>query len=232
MMKTLIIFDVHANFPALEVILKQEKDFDSCILLSDVVDYGPNPIEYIDFLHKNMTYGVMGNHDNAIVSNTDCVCRGDFKTYSVETRKWHYSLLQLEHIHFLQNLPLLNHIETEERSIYMAHASSQGDLFRYLNGDEMEIEIQNITAEIILVGHTHIHFKKQVNNTLIVNSGSVGLARDSAGACYDTLENNIIHLHRIPYNVKKTILTLQHNPISKETKLGLTKVLQETWKGE
>ena len=49
--------------------------------------------------------------------------------------------------------------------------------------------IENVTEQIVFLGHTHIQFKKQRGNILAVNPGSVGLARDGDKACYAVFEN-------------------------------------------
>jgi predicted phosphodiesterase len=99
-------------------------------------------------------------------------------------------------------------------------------LFRYLQADEVESAVEGITAQIVLLGHTHIQFKKQIGNSLVVNPGSVGLARDGGSACYALLQNGMITLHRVPYDVEKTVKALQGSPISDGSKKGLEKVLQ------
>jgi putative phosphoesterase len=230
-MKTLIVSDIHGNLPALEAVLDREKEYDSCLFLGDVVDYGPFPIECISFLRKEMDFGVMGNHDNALAFGVDCGCRGDFKRFSEETRAWHKTLLGEQEKKFLQSLPPLYHTWIDGKSVLLAHATPQGDLFHYLKEDEVDIAISGLTMEIVLLGHTHIQFRKQVGATLVVNPGSVGLARDGGEACYAVIHDGEVTLHRIPYDVQKTVSALQKAPISKESKEGLTKVLRGEWKG-
>ncbi len=224
-MKTLIVSDIHGNFPALEAILDREKNFDQCLFLGDVVDYGPFPKECIAFLKNNMSYGVLGNHDNALAYDVDCGCRGDFKQFSEETRAWHKTLLDKEEIQFLRSLQPLHRIELDGLSILLAHATPEGDLFQYLQESDIDKAVEDVPEQIVLLGHTHIQFKKQTADTLAVNPGSVGLARDGGKACYAVLEDREITLHRIPYNVGDTIKALWDSPISKESKEGLTRVL-------
>ena len=225
-MKTLILSDIHGNLPALEAILEREREYDACLFLGDVVDYGPFPKECIHFLIEEMDVGVMGNHDNAVAFNVDCGCRGDFKQYSIETRTWHKTLIGNAELQFLRSLHPLEQTTIEGLSIIMAHATPEGDLFRYLREDEVGSAVEGITAQLVLLGHTHVQFRKQFGNSLVVNPGSVGLARDGHGACYALLENGTITLHRIPYDVEKTINALQGSPIPDGSKTGLEKVLR------
>ncbi len=225
-MKTLILSDIHGNLPALEAVLDGEKEWDACIFRGDVVDYGPFPVECIRFLRDEMDAGVMGNHDNAIVHGVDCGCRGDFKQYSEETRAWHATLLTKGDLKFLGSLPPLKQTHIEGETLYLAHATPQGDLFRYLQESEIEREVADITAEFVLLGHTHIQFKKYIGRTLVANPGSVGLARDGGDACYAVLRDGKLDLRRRPYDVERTITALAKSPISQRSKDGLAAVLR------
>jgi putative phosphoesterase len=225
-MRTLILSDIHGNFPALEAVLQQEKQYDVCLFLGDVVDYGPFPNECIAFLKQEMDFGVIGNHDNALAYGVDCGCRGDFKRYSEETREWHKNLIGKSEVAFLRLLQPLNQVSIDGNSLFLAHASPQGDLFRYLLENEVDEALDGITAQIVLLGHTHVQFQKHVGNTLVVNPGSVGLARDGGQACYAILENGVVTLKRLAYDVDKTIKALLASPISQESKEGLSRVLR------
>jgi len=230
-MKALIISDIHANFPALQAVLNKEGSYDKLIFLGDVVDYGPHPKECVTFIKKNADYYVRGNHDNALAFNTDCNSMGTFREYSIATRKWHETLLDEDDKEFLRSMPLINkahlpgyHAGSDNNTFFLAHASPQGDISKYLNEDEIINELDDIIAEYILVGHTHIQYKKKIDYTLIVNPGSVGLSRDGGQACYATYEDGNIVLHRIDYDVEKTVSDLMKAPISNSCKEGLKKV--------
>lgn len=225
-MKTLIISDIHGNLPALEAILKEEGNYDTCLFLGDVVDYGPFPKECVKFLVDEMDVGVIGNHDNAIARNVDCGCRGDFKQFSEETRAWHRTLLDDADLRFLHALPQVSQTHIDGQRLFLAHATPQGDLFQYLKEDEVDKAVEGIVADIVLLGHTHVQFKKYVGRTMVVNPGSVGLARDGGKACYAVLRDGKIDLHRLEYDVERTIAALDQSPVSIATKQGLGRVLR------
>ena len=225
-MKTLILSDIHGNLPALEAIFSEEQDFDQCLFLGDVVDYGPFPKECIFSLKYHMDIGVIGNHDNAIVHNVDCGCRGDFRVASVETRIWHRSILAPEDIDFLTGLPKTNHTLIDGLEIQLAHAAPDGNLMRYLKIEDLEKTIKDIAADLILLGHTHIQYEKRIGNSLVVNPGSVGLARDGGSACYALLADGQIQLKRLEYDVDRTIAAILAAPLSEQSKTFLTAVLR------
>ncbi len=224
-MKALIISDIHANYPALQAILDKDGTYDKLIFLGDVVDYGPHPKECLTFIKENADYFVRGNHDNALGYDVDCNCMGTFREYSIATREWHKTLLDKNDIRFLREMPILDKAHFDGKTFFLAHASPQGDLFAYLNEDEITNEIDTIIAEYILVGHTHVQYKKNLDYNLIVNPGSVGLARDGGQACYAIYENGNIVLERIKYDVEKTISDLKKAPLPDSCKEGLIKIL-------
>lgn len=224
-MKTLIISDIHANLPALNAVLDKESSYDILVFLGDVVDYGPNPKECLNFVKENADYYVRGNHDNAIGYDADCNCMGTFREYSVATREWHKKLLNEDDINFLRSMPLIDKFNIQEMSFYSAHASPQGNMFKYLNQDEITGDLEGIIADYILVGHTHVQYKKKIDYEMIVNPGSIGLARDGGKACYAVFEDNRIRLNRIDYDVEKTISDLMKSPLPRKVTEGLKKVL-------
>jgi putative phosphoesterase len=224
-MKILIISDIHANYPALQAVLEKEGNYDKMIFLGDVVDYGPHPKECLTFIKENADYYVRGNHDNALGYNVDCNCMGTFREYSIATREWHKTLLDENDKQFLKNMPVLNKAHLDGKSFFLAHASPTGDISKYLNENEIVNELDDIIAEYILIGHTHVQYEKKVDYNLIVNPGSVGLARDGGEACYAIFENGKITLKRINYDVDETIRDLKKAPLEEKIISGLTKVL-------
>jgi protein phosphatase len=51
-MKILIISDIHANWHALQAVLAKE-GYDALVFLGDVVDFGPDPKNCVNFLIKS-----------------------------------------------------------------------------------------------------------------------------------------------------------------------------------
>ena len=224
-MKVLILSDIHANYPALEAVLITEKDFDKLIFLGDVVDYGPHPKECLEFIMSNADYYVIGNHDSALGNDADCKCMGTFREYSIATREWHKTILSKDEIEFLRSMPYQENVKVEEKYLFLAHATPFGDLSKYLTEAELEEEVKWLPHEYILLGHTHIQYKKLIHNTLVLNPGSVGLSRDSNKACYAIYENGEFILKAVDYDNDKTISDLMRSPIPNNCKEGLKKVL-------
>jgi putative phosphoesterase len=226
-MKLLIVSDIHGNWPALEAVLQAEPDFDEAAFCGDVMDYGPSPIECLRWLQEDVEYLVCGNHDYALAFDSDCRCMGSFREYSLATRAWHRTLVSEFDRDFLQSMSKLRYFRWDDQKIRMAHATPRGDLFEYLSMDKWEEQIQGLDADYVLLGHTHVQGMRTFGNTIVLNPGSVGLARDGGReACYAILSEGHIVLKRIPYDVEQTISLLQKAPLPETVINGLAAVLR------
>jgi len=225
-MKALMISDIHGNLPALKAVLNFVGKFDVLIFTGDIVDYGPFPLECIDFIKENADYYVRGNHDNAIAYDADCQSMGSFREYSLKTREWHKSLIDDKRKKFLAGMPVRQNFILDGKKFLISHASPKGDMFKYLVKEEVLNEIEGINADVIVVGHTHFQYFKKLNNgQIILNPGSVGLARDGGNACFAIYESGEIKLFRISYDFNSTIAALEKAPLPDKVKIGLSKVL-------
>ena len=102
-MRVLIISDLHAN---LEAIGALPSDFDRLWVLGDLVNYGPNPAEVIEFVREKAAIVVRGNHDHSVGFDEDPRCSARFRAMAEETRRYTRSVLNEEHREYLRNLPL------------------------------------------------------------------------------------------------------------------------------
>jgi len=222
-MKLLVLSDIHANFPALKAVIDDVSSYDYAVFLGDSVDYGPNPNEVLEWIKENVDFVLMGNHDKAVAYNIDCMCGERTHELSVYTRnEISLKLLREEYIKYLRSLPEKKIIDIEGYQIYAVHASPLNPLYGYAypnmsedrfkkmvlyESDQFEVK-KEVTSDMILLGHTHIQFKKKVDNKIIVNPGSVGQPRDgdsrAAYAMID-LDNLNIDFFRTSYPIEETI---------------------------
>jgi predicted phosphodiesterase len=66
-----LISDIHGNLEALEAVLTDIAGhrINEIFCLGDLVGYGPNPCECIDLVMANCRVTLLGNHDQAVVSD-------------------------------------------------------------------------------------------------------------------------------------------------------------------
>jgi hypothetical protein len=101
--KIVIVSDIHANLEALTALPER---YDELWVLGDLVNYGPNPSEVIDFVRTNASVVTRGNHDHAIGFNEDPRCSPPFREMAQATQQYTSSALSESQKQFLRDLPL------------------------------------------------------------------------------------------------------------------------------
>ena len=87
--------------------------------------------------------------------------------------------------------------------------------------------VQNVEADIVCVGHSHMQFNLEVDGTVVLNPGSVGQPRDGdPRAAYAIIEDNKIELKRVFYPVDETIARIEAMPWSPRAKEMMTHALR------
>jgi protein phosphatase len=149
---------------------------------------------------------------------------------AVATRQWHRTLLRESDLHFLRRMPIIHSTIADGKSFWLAHASPSGALTRYMNAEEVIAASADIDAEVILVGHTHLPYLREVNGKTFCNPGSVGLARNRGGeAEYAVWKNGKLLLKRAAYDVAATVARLEQAPLDKEIVEALRNVLMKQY---
>ncbi|MCF6150588.1 MAG: metallophosphoesterase family protein [Candidatus Kuenenia sp.] len=212
-MKILIISDIHGNEAALNAVLEQEVDEIFC--LGDIVNYGPYPGECIERIRKLTDKIVRGNHDNAIGRNVECGCSEKYKALSDQMKNFTKSALNSSEKEFLANLPITLNIETGGTNFLLSHGSPGGDIYKYLRPDvtdkELEGELDDIQANIVFIGHTHLPMVRKIGDITIINPGSVGQPRDGIPeASYAIWEDGTFEIRRVSYDIDATARGLWH----------------------
>ncbi len=214
-MRTLVLSDIHANIDALEAI---SESFDAVLFLGDVVDYGPDPVSCIDWLRKRSAMRVRGNHDNAVAFRVDCGCGQAYLHLSLATRKYMWQALDAEQLSWTGSAQTSLALESGGRRVFAVHAAPSDHLFKYVTPETPDSELDEegsvAGADIVLMGHTHKPFTRQVSGRLLVNVGSIGQPRDGiAAASYAVLEDGQVELKRVDYNVGAAVAKLRALPL-------------------
>ncbi len=204
-MKLLIISDIHGNKEALDAVLEVEHD--AVVCLGDLVDYGPAPAECIDLIRQAGIRTIMGNHDNAVANRVDCECGDAYKHLSVATREYTWKQLDDSHIEYLKGLRADMDMTFKDTIVHFAHGSPRS-MYEYIRpetpDDEILEMIQNMHADVIVIGHSHVPFIREVGGVTIINPGSVGQSRDddtrASCAVFDT-KTRAVEIIRCEYDI-------------------------------
>ncbi len=226
-MKVVIISDVHANLEALKSL---PEDYDYLLCSGDLVDYGPDPNGALDFVRRYANAIVRGNHDQAAGYRVDCGCSYVMKELSAATRQLVWQALSADDVEYLKQLPLECELELERHLFYLTHAVP-GNLFRYLERDISDNELRKMLtitpAQVIIWGHTHKPWIRELDDRLIINPGSLGQPRDGNPQCsYAVWEDGKASLIRRDYDRQTTIRKLKQSPLKPRQKDQLINILQ------
>ena len=219
-MRILVISDIHANYTALEAVLKDAGEVDETWCLGDMVGYGPDPNAVLEEVReiRSLTC-LLGNHDVAVIGKIP------FEAFNGDARRtleYHERVLTADNMDFLHALPY--HLKVRE-DVSLVHGSPRDSVWEYiLNTLSARLNFDHFTTPWCFVGHSHIQCmfhldettdrvslkpvrageKMELKPRLIMNPGSVGQPRDrdprAAYAIYDSTEKTW-EPRRVAYNI-------------------------------
>jgi putative phosphoesterase len=225
--KIVIVSDIHANLAALQAL--PERDFDQLWCVGDVVDYGPNPHQAVQWVQRNAAIAVRGNHDHAAGFSVDPQCSLPYKRLAAETLRYTQEVCTKEDLKFLRDLPFSCEISANLTRFYLVHATATDPLYGYCpeQSERWLDEVARIDADVLIVGHTHTPFVRTVGRTTIVNPGSLGQPKTGRPlACYAIWEDGLISLKKYPYPLSDTVQQIRLMPISADDQDALIAVLE------
>lgn len=214
-MRIALLSDVHANQQALDAVWEDINTAhpEAVYCLSDLVDYGPNPNEVVQFARMNNVPTLMGHYDKGVgFGLDDCGCvyqHPDDIARRKVSLKWARENTSPANKTFVRDLPLTIHAKYAGKHLMFIPGSPRA-INEYLFADLPEATFAGIASaadcDVLVFGHTHLHYKKQVGNTLFVNTGSVGQPKDGdqrAGYVMLTLalDTTNVEFRRVDYDV-------------------------------
>ncbi len=211
--RVVVISDVHSNLEALERVLEdvEEESPDLVICCGDVVGYGPRPSECLELVRDVADVVVKGNHDHATVT-------GDISMFNVAAGiavEWTRRRLSDEEIEYLASLPETETVEVDGVRVFVVHGSPRDPIWEYVFPETPRGVLKEMVEvagepDVLLMGHTHVPMREEVDGTLVANPGSVGQPRDGdPRAAYAVLEVEDgevrgWEVRRVAYNVDRT----------------------------
>ena len=225
-MKIVIITDLHGNYDAVRAL---PEAYDELWVLGDLVTYGPEPGAVVDFVRANSTVVVRGNHDHSLGYDMDPRCGARYQKMADVTRRYTASVLKKDQKEFLRGLPLKLELKRQNTSFYLCHAKPSDPLYGYCpeESEEWVKELGQLKADVLLVGHTHTPFVRQIGNRVVVNPGSLGQPKTGkSDACYAVWEDGSFSLKSFPYAVDETVERLKALQFPQEVEKDLITVLQ------
>lgn len=197
-----ILSDIHGNFPALQAVINDAlaRGCERFISLGDVVGYYAQPGECIDLLREHDVINILGNHDVYLVKGTNC-SRSKAVSIVIDHHKEIVSKSQLNWLK--QSLPSL-----QEGASLFVHGGPKDPQDQYLYTISETIFPEGVDA--IFSGHTHVQALVDFDSKIYCNPGSVGQPRDGDNrAGYASIEEGRIVLHRVSYDIDRTVAIMK-----------------------
>jgi protein phosphatase len=219
--------DIHGNLAALEAVLADPHD--AVICLGDMVGYGPEPGQCVRHIMARAELVLCGNHDHALATGTVPRCAPSFQWLAEATARLAEVQLSTADRAALAELPLRATRTIDGVRYHLVHATPSDPLYRYLEPDshEWEDEVQDLDAEVVLVGHTHLQFRRQVGGHTILSPGSVGQPKDGdPRAAYIMIEDGTISFCHVAYPVERTVSALARSGIEPAAAAVLAQLLR------
>lgn len=225
-MRILLLADIHGNWPALQAI---REPFDACLFLGDLVDYGLEPAPCIDWVRRNATHAIRGNHDHGAAQLVRVHGKNGFKYLTAVTRPITQEILTSADRRYLGSLPVTRRVTMNGSRFVLVHATPRDPLDEYAiaDADFWARRLADVEGNVICVGHTHHPYVLEVGDKLVINPGSVGQPRDGdPRASYAIIENQRVELKRLEYPVEDTVKSVLESSLPEPAKALLAEVFR------
>ena len=225
-MKIVIVSDIHGNYDALSAL---PESYDELWLLGDLVNYGPQPGEVVNFVKDKAFLAVRGNHDQCIGYGDDPRCSTAFRDMAQATRRYSSAIVSVAQKQYLRSLPQCAEAKRAHTRFFLCHATPSDFLYEYRSAESNKWldDCVQLRADVILVGHTHMPFIRSFDRQVLVNPGSLGQPKTgNREACYAVWEDGQVSLRTFPYPIEKTIEKISLMPVDKVIQRQLISVLQ------
>lgn len=229
-MRIAVLSDIHANRQALAAVAKdmEVQRVEETWCLGDVVGYGADPQECLDWVEKNASAYVKGNHDHAVASGE----MAWFNPIAAQAARYHAQILAPPDRSRLYVWPEQETRRVAGLRVLLVHGSPDDPLHEYVRPSDAATGLRRWEgrADLILMGHTHVPFLAAPQPTLkpspwsalgfhedlransvspgspvLVNPGSVGQPRDGdprASYLLLDLDARRAELRRVPYDTE------------------------------
>ena len=209
-----LIADVHSNAVALKAVLSALDDMgvEKILHAGDVIGYNPYPNETIELFKKKNIISILGNHDRALITGDT----SGFNPYAAIALIWTADVIYSDNFCYIQSLRNVEFVSPGGSRISIVHGSPT-DFDEYIYPENANPELlSSLNCDVLVLGHTHVQFKKEYPSGIVINPGSVGQPRDenpdAAFAILDT-DSGKAHLHRTSYDIEKVIGDIISTPL-------------------
>lgn len=220
-MRAALLGDVHANLPALEAVLADARRRRAQAIwnVGDGVGYNAFPEEVVRLLRASRALSLAGDYDLKVlkVPRKAAKWRRKKRPEKWLALKWAYEHLSEESRAYLAALPRELRLTIGGRRVLLTHGSPAA-IDEPLSPDSPVERLRELArlarTDVIVCGHSHRPFAREVDGVWFINPGSVGRMDDGdPRASYAILdfrrELPEPHLLRVAYDVERAVAALR-----------------------
>jgi putative phosphoesterase len=207
--------DVHGNIHALQAAMDDidQQGIDQLYCLGDLVGYGAFPNQVIELVRGRHIPTIMGNYDDGVGFDKDeCGCAytdDEMRRLGLVSVEWSKQQVTADNKAYLRHLLSDIRLNFHGRRLRLLHGSPRR-INEYVYEDRAAKSLSRIAqaadADVLVMGHTHLPYVKEVDGVLFVNDGSVGKPKDgdtrAAYAIFDIGDELKVTIRRVAYDVQ------------------------------
>lgn len=221
-MRVAFFSDIHANFPALCRALDwaQRQRAERLICAGDIVGHGPHPTEVVRLLMEQGVEAILGNVDRKVLTLLESPAklkkRLEKKAHALAA--WAALALGEAERAWLAALPRMLRLEIEGIEVCVVHGSPLADtdyIYPSLTPQALAAKLGWSRPRVLVCGHSHVPFTKEISGVRVVNCGSVGQPIDGdprgALALCDIADAGRVRcrIARFPYPIDPVVADLE-----------------------
>jgi putative phosphoesterase len=187
MTRLAILSDLHGNAAATEAVLAEidAQAPDEILCLGDLVGYGAFPNETIDLIRERDIPTIVGNYDDGVgFDRDDCGCayrNDDERDRGQQSLMWTRAMVTPDRKAYLRTLVPELRREISGVRVRLVHGSPRR-MNEYLFADRDPSSLARIArsaeCDVLLFGHTHVPWTREIGGVRFINTGSVGKPKD------------------------------------------------------
>lgn len=217
-MRLAVISDIHSNAVALDAVVADLATLapDVVVVAGDFINRGPQPREVCEQLFALGWPLLRGNHEDYVLAQRAGYVAADAAEAQI-MRPSRWTAEQTEpFLAAIAALPdTISLTAPDGSAVLIAHASPRHNregVYRFTTDDELRAMLGPTPPALYCCGHTHQSLIRRVDNTLIVNVGSVGLPFNGDwhaqyGVLDWTADSWRVELRAIPYDRERSLRT-------------------------
>ena len=193
-MRIALLSDIHANLPALEVALAVASDLgaERLVVAGDLVGDGPHPVEVVARVRALGAACIRGTVDRQVIElareGREKKLRKTARAGKGQKSNRAWAALRLresaEELEWLAALPPELHMEASGVGLLVVHGSPHGDsdyIYPSITPDALAGKLEPVCGDrpdVLVCGHSHVPFAREVDGVLVINCGTVGRPAD------------------------------------------------------